>query len=1409
VKPGDLIDDRFEVEREAGAGGMGTIYRARDRRDGAPVAVKVLRAHDGQAKDRFEREAQVLAELDHPGIVRYVAHGAASSGAMYLAMEWLEGEDLERRLRRDGLTVAEGVALAARVADALGAAHARGVVHRDVKPSNLFLSEGRLDRIVLLDFGVARLARTAIRATRTGVTLGTPGYMAPEQARGERHIDARADVFSLGCVLFECLTGRPPFFGDHVMAVLAKILLEDAPRLGELCADVPDALEALVARMLAKKPSERPPNGRALAVELSRLTGLGTTKPERPNRRSTALTEGEQRIASVVLLGSIGQDLAKTLAMASPFGEAVAPSIDMALTLAEESTAIVRLREVARAYGARFETLLDGSAVVTQAGASTATDQAARAAACALALRVVAPSVPMVLASGRAELSGRLPVGHAIDRAVRLLRAGTGSFDNTPMPDSARNQADREFRAAARSATPPTSRGDFGVMPMTPVSGLHGASIPPPWSGGAASGPQGTIGGAKSLADASAAPSARIRIDDVTARLLDGRFDVSGDAAVLFLHGWREHEAARTLLGRPTPFVGRDVEIDLLSGIFGQCISEPVARAVLVTSPAGMGKSRLRHEFLFEVVRQIEMGAEPGANSPPSTGREASSPPMDAARGPVEIWMARGDPMSAGSAFGLLAQALRRTAGLRGGEPIAVRQQKLRTRVERHVAAGNVARITEFLGEMVATPFPDEESVQLREARKDPILMGDQMRRAWEDFVAAECAARPVLLVLEDLHWGDLPTVTLVDAALRLLAERPLMVLAIARPEVHDLFPGLWSERDVQVIRLQGLTRKASERLIKSALDDTASAETVGRLIDQAAGNAFYLEELIRAVAAGQGEALPETVLAMVEARIDKLDPELRRVLRAASIFGRVFWLGGVIPLLGGIEPGPAQAWLEELSRLEIVSRRVTGKLSGESEYTFRHAIVREAAYAMLTDGDRALGHRLAAEWLERAGETDAMALGEHFERGAERARALEWYRRAAEQALGGNDFEAAIARAERGIRCGAEGEALGALRRTQAEAHRWRAENIDAERCALEALRLLPRGTTMWYRAAVELAFASTRLDHTEQLVALGEELQALLPGADAAAIHTLSAAQVVDNLFLAGRYALAEALLAACEAVLEGDVVDPEAMARMHVARSWKALVAGDAATHLHLVSVAAGLFEEAGDSRNACKERANIGCAYNELGAYAEAERVLVDALATADRMGLRMIAAAARNNLGRALGQSGRLDDARRIEAEAASSFKAQGDRRMEGGSRIYLAVILTAQGDLEAAEREVRLALDLLVTVPQLRAHALAAFAHVLLAEGRPADALAPAREAMDLLAELGGMEEGEAFVRLVFAESLDRTGDRGAARAILESSRAQILARADKISDPSWRRSYLESIPEHARTLTLASAWLG
>src|SRR6185369_5729305 len=191
-------------------------------------------------------------------------------------------------------------------------------------------------------------------------------------------------------------------------------------------------------------------------------------------------------------------------------------------------------------------------------------------------------------------------------------------------------------------------------------------------------------------------------------------------------------------------------------------------------------------------------------------------------------------------------------------------------------------------------------SAALRAARQDAQLMSELMRKAWLDFLQAETAAHPVLLVLDDLHWGDFGTVRFIDAALRDRGNQPWMVLALARPEVFEVFPKLWADRqNVQELRLKELGRRAGERLVRQVLGDAVGSDTVERLIKQADGNAFYLEELIRAVAEGKGAALPETVLAMVETRLARLPFEARRVLRAASVFGEVCWESGVALLLG------------------------------------------------------------------------------------------------------------------------------------------------------------------------------------------------------------------------------------------------------------------------------------------------------------------------------------------------------------------------------------------------------------------------------------------------------------------------------------------------------------------------------
>jgi serine/threonine protein kinase len=187
-------------------------------------------------------------------------------------MEWLEGEDLATRLRRGPLGVEESQRLVTRAAEALGVAHSRGIVHRDIKPSNLFLTAD--GDIKVIDFGIARTATVALDMTRTGMILGTPGYLAPEQARrGARALDARADVFALGCVLFECLTGQPAFSGDNPLAILSRVLLEEVPAVSTLRADVPPALDVLLSQMLDKDPDNRPPNGAEVARRWSGCCG--------------------------------------------------------------------------------------------------------------------------------------------------------------------------------------------------------------------------------------------------------------------------------------------------------------------------------------------------------------------------------------------------------------------------------------------------------------------------------------------------------------------------------------------------------------------------------------------------------------------------------------------------------------------------------------------------------------------------------------------------------------------------------------------------------------------------------------------------------------------------------------------------------------------------------------------------------------------------------------------------------------------------------------------------------------------------------------------------------------------------------------------------------------------------------
>ena len=222
----DIIAGRYRLLGSAARGGMGSVYRARDLVEARDVAVKIVSRQD-VVPGRFERECAILSGLTHERVVRYHAHGATEAGERYLVMDWLPGHDLARELEKRTLSVAEVLSVLRGAAEALAVVHAAGVVHRDVKPANLFLVDGAIERVTVIDFGISRASRAG-GPTPTGDFVGTPGYVAPELLERDRHADARCDVFGLACTAWACLAGAPPFSATSPMAALGRLLFLDA-----------------------------------------------------------------------------------------------------------------------------------------------------------------------------------------------------------------------------------------------------------------------------------------------------------------------------------------------------------------------------------------------------------------------------------------------------------------------------------------------------------------------------------------------------------------------------------------------------------------------------------------------------------------------------------------------------------------------------------------------------------------------------------------------------------------------------------------------------------------------------------------------------------------------------------------------------------------------------------------------------------------------------------------------------------------------------------------------------------------------------------------------------------------------------------------------------------------------------
>jgi hypothetical protein len=431
-----LLGGRFQVEREVGRGGVGVVYRAFDLETATWVALKLIAVEgvDATEQDRFLREGKLLSELDHPHIVKLVACGTLDD-TPYVAMEWLEGEDLAARHRRAPLGLRDALEVARQIAVALDTAHRAGIIHRDIKPSNIFLlreaSDGERPFAKLVDFGVA--LENDVRLTRTGIVVGTPAYMAPEQAKAEGVLDARADIYSLGASLFELVAGRPPHVGPTAIATLARLVTTDAPRLSDLVPQVPPHLDTLVAAMLATEPSKRPARALEVAEILARVAGdASTTEAALPRGgasvQATAALQGSRLFTSIVALGIPG----------------------------EERAAVV---DQLRARGADA-VALGHDAVAAHVGARRALGgEAARA--LELGRFLAEQGGKIGVATGRSKVDLTKPVGEVVDRAAALAHGAEAGqvLADTTTSELARSRFEFQVRADGSSVVGPPLSG--------------------------------------------------------------------------------------------------------------------------------------------------------------------------------------------------------------------------------------------------------------------------------------------------------------------------------------------------------------------------------------------------------------------------------------------------------------------------------------------------------------------------------------------------------------------------------------------------------------------------------------------------------------------------------------------------------------------------------------------------------------------------------------------------------------------------------------------------------------------------------------------------------------------------------------------------------------------------------------
>lgn len=1257
------------------SGGMGTVYRGRDLVRGDRVAVKVVREATAEMLERLRREADVLSELQHPALVGFRACGEIQGVGAYIVLDWIDGFDLARRLRHGPLAFGDALELGRQLASGLASAHKRGIIHRDVKPQNVILRGGAPTRPVLIDFGIATLAGLPSGLTMVGLTIGTPGYMAPEQARGEAEMDARADVYGLGCLLFHCLAGSPPFVGDSAVAIVAESLLSEPPRLSSRMPAVPAAVDEFVSTLLAKERSKRPADGSEVErslVELIRDLDAG----EQREPHGVSHVERRMLVAVSVVLNPTRDSLdpMETTIVDDPPRSSAASRRDPELRTSPIRGAF--LPALASRFGGVLQAIHSKGLCATWSSTDSAMESAQRAARFALATIESDPLSAVGVAMGPSA------VGAAPDEAI-VTQATT--------------LASEAGRALVSASTQALLANEFSLHEFAPN--------------------------------------------------------------VLELAHGHVTDALRT----SRPLRGRDRELALLEGSFVAVCEDRRAQVLFLTAEPGFGKTRL--------LRAFQERRESVASSL-CLYASANSVSTDTPLALVRLVVARA-LIALGSLGGSFSTSEQALAGLG----------------QRSEWSARVPYLRRCLGEEVDT----ERGL----ATRDPLLIEAKTAEALGDLLTELGEhATSLVLAIDDADQADFASMRVLSLTIRRASQGALLCLIAAAKKVDPTFETRLGAVHCERIRVAKLSKLAASLLVRDELGERASTKRVTEIVNLAEGHPTLLRELVQqAVVAGEAPLVPTTLVASLESKLSRLDPELRRVLRAASIFDGAFWLGGLLAILGTDDKRLVAAQLSLLADRDLIAASSASRFDDESEWTFAQPLLRDAAYGMLADADKLRGHALAAEWLVKMGESDDASLARHFEASGELEFAAVHWLAAARRAFALGDNAVAASLSNRTIGLAPDSETLTHAQLLLGELLAVGQHPLEALRLLREAASAFPRHSQRWLEATMLEASvsmqhsASNHVDLVRELVTLLRNRPELVPKP-----HLLSH-------FVAWclRHRLADlandVIEVLGEAAARGSPDDRGVPADLLRCRSWLAAFAGNYDLCLRHDREALRIATAVDDVRRTARCMVDIGYDLLMLGDFTEARDQLRGAIALAEPRGLVFLASSAKHNLGVALHRLGDDEAALALELRSIEEAQATGDLLSAAQCQNYAGQIYVALGQLEEAQLQFERALGV-ATLPHVRCLIVAWLARVALRRGQPALAELRIREA-ESIAETVVLEEEWFLVPLVRIELLEERGETSAAEQAVREVMTKLVARADLIHDPALQKLFLTAIPDH------------